>query len=356
MGTVCRLLLSRVGLAVLPVSLAVPLTRLVPPLEQHPYAVFFAAVVVSTWLGGSRASLLATALSGVALDFFFLPPVYTLGPGPADGVRLLAFVLAGALLGLFQVSRERAEASLRQRERRRGEFLAVMAHELRNFLAPVVAAVRILRGTDGDDPAGVRCLEIVERQVHNMGRLINDLLDAARLEQGKLRLNPETVDLTTAVAQVVETARPVVEARRHRLTTDLPAGPLHVQADPTRLAQIVMNLLTNAARYTQPGGQITVVLERVAGEAVLRVRDSGVGIPPEKLEEVFAPFVQVGEGAADGLGVGLSLARGLARLHGGDIRARSDGPGQGSEFVVCLPLPPDEATVIELVRKPPRPA
>ncbi len=212
-------------------------------------------------------------------------------------------------------------------------------------------------GAGGDgSPAGVRCLEIVERQVHNMGRLINDLLDAARLEQGKLRLNPETVDLTTAVAQVVETARPVVEARRHRLTTDLPAGPLHVQADPTRLAQIVMNLLTNAARYTQPGGQITVVLERVAGEAVLRVRDSGVGIPPEKLEEVFAPFVQVGEGAADGLGVGLSLARGLARLHGGDIRARSDGPGQGSEFVVCLPLPPDEATVIELVRKPPRPA
>jgi signal transduction histidine kinase len=331
-------LLCRGVLVVASVALAVPLTLLLPPLEQAPYALFYAAVVVSAWYGGSWASLLATALSALALDLFFLPPVYALGTGPADSVRLGAFVLAGALLGLLLGARERSERSLRERDRRRSEFLAVMAHELRNFLSPLRAAVGVLRGGGARDPAAERCLEIVERQVQNMGRLINDLLDAARLEHGKLWLQRGPVDLSAVVRQAVEAARPLIEERRHQLTVDLPPQPLPLQADATRLEQVLMNLLSNAARYTAPGGRIVVVAGQERDEAVVRVRDTGVGIPPAVLPRLFHLFAQEKNGSHGGLGVGLQLVRGLVQLHGGTVTAHSEGTGRGSEFVVRLPL------------------
>jgi signal transduction histidine kinase len=330
--------LSRGAVAFIAVALAVGLTRLVPPLEQAPYALFFAAVVVSACYGGFWASLLATALSVLALDFFFLPPHYALGTDLADGVRLGAFLVAGALTALVQGLRERMEASLRQRDRRKEEFLALMAHEMRNFLSPISAAVRVMRAPDVSGAVAERCLEVVERQMHNMGRLVTDLLDATRLEQGKLRLCKEPVDLTAVVAHAVEAVRPLVESHGHTLTVGLPSAPLRLEADPTRLEQIVINLLTNAAKYTGPQGRIAVEVEQSRGEVLLRVRDTGAGIPAEKLAHVFDLFVQLGEGRSDGLGVGLSLVRGLARLHGGDVFAVSDGPGKGSAFVVRLPL------------------
>jgi signal transduction histidine kinase len=338
MRSLVRPLLRRGGLVFVSVALAVPLTFLLPPLEQAPYALFFAAVVVCAWYGGSWASLLATALSAVALDLFFIPPIYALGTDPADSVRLGAFVLAGALLGLFQGARERLEKSLRERDRRRAEFLAVMAHELRNFLSPLTTAVRVLRGGEMRGPAAERCLEIVERQVRNMGRLINDLLDASRLEHGKLQLHEGPIDLTAVVRQAVEAARPLIEARRHQLTVDLPPGPLPLQADATRLEQVLMNLLTNAVRYTEPGGLISVAVVRLRKEALLRVRDNGLGIAPEMLPQMFDLFAQANSGSHGGLGVGLQLVRGLVQLHGGTVTAFSKGLGQGSEFVVRLPL------------------
>jgi signal transduction histidine kinase len=330
--------LSRGGLAFASVALAVPLTLLLPPLEQAPYALFFAAVTVSAWYGGSWAGLLAIALSALALDLFFLPPLYALGHDRADAVRLAAFLVAGLLIGLLQVTRERAEESWRQRERRRGEFVAIMAHELRNFLAPVAGAVRILRVGGVRAPDAERCLEMAERQAQNMARLINDLLDAARLEQGKLRLCKGSVDLAATIHQAVEAARPLVKERGHLLTVDVPPGPLHLHADATRLEQILLNLLTNAAKYTEPGGRIAVTAEHAHGQAVLRVRDTGMGIVAGKLAHVFDLFVQAEGGTPEGLGVGLSLVRGLARLHGGDATAHSEGPGRGSEFVVWLPM------------------
>jgi signal transduction histidine kinase len=330
--------LCRGVLVVASVALAVPLTLLLPPLEQAPYALFFAAVVVSAWYGGSWASLLATALSALVLDLFFTPPLFALGGDPDDNVRLAAFVVAGALLGLLMGSRERFERLLRERERRRAEFLAVMAHELRNFLSPLRSAVGVLRGGGARDPAAERCLEIVERQVQNMGRLINDLLDAARLEHGKLRLHTGPVDLAAVVRQAVEAARPLVESRRHELTVDLPPGPLPLQADATRLEQVLMNLLSNAVRYTEPGGRIVVSAGQERDEAVVRVRDTGVGIAPAALPHLFRLFAQERSGSHGGLGVGLQLVRGLVQLHGGTVTAFSKGPGHGSEFVVRLPL------------------
>jgi signal transduction histidine kinase len=338
MRALVRSLLRRGGLVVVSVALAVPMTLLLPPLEQAPYALFFAAVVVSAWYGGSWASLLATALSALALDLFFLPPIYAVGTDLADGVRLGAFVLAGALIGLFQGTRERFERSLREREQRRAEFLAVMAHELRNFLSPLTSAVGVMRGGDMRGQDAERCLEIVERQVRNMGRLVNDLLDASRLEHGKLRLRKGPVDLAAVVGQAVEAARPAAEARGHQLTVDLPPGPLPLQADATRLEQVLMNLLTNAARYTEPGGRITVSVGRLRDEAMVRVRDTGVGIAPEVLPNLFDLFAQANNGSHGGLGVGLQLVRGLVQLHGGTVAAFSKGLGQGSEFVVRLPL------------------
>jgi signal transduction histidine kinase len=333
-------MLLRLGLAIIAVALAVPLTLLFQPLQQAPYALFFAAVVVSAWCAGCWAALLATALSAVALDLFFLAPLFALGTDQADGIRLGAFLFAGGLTALLEATRTRLEDSLRQRARLGRESLARIAHELRNFLAPVAAAARVLRGHDMRGVAAERSLEILERKVQQMGRLINDLVDTARLEQGKLRLCKEPVDLAMAASHAIEAARSFLEARDHTVSLQGPPGALYLDADPMRLEQILINLLINAAKYTDPGGRITVKLEPAPGAVLLRVRDTGAGIPPEKLEHVFELFEQIGQGSPDGLGVGLSLARGLARLHGGDVTVRSDGPGMGSEFVVHLPPSP----------------
>ncbi len=332
----------RAGLAALAVALAVPLTLLFPPLQQAPYAIFFAAVVATAWYAGWWPGLLATALSALALEFFFLPPLYSLGADRDDRVRLAAFLFAGGLVVLLEAARARLEGALRRRARRGGESLAFVAHELRNFLSPMAAATRLLRGREIEGAAAERCLEMLERKVQQMGRLVHDLLDAARLEQGKLRLRTEPVDLAAAVGQAVDAARPLFEERGQRLTVEAPPARLWLEADATRLEQILLNLLVNAAKYTPPGGRVAVAVERAPGAGLVRVRDTGAGIPPEKLSRVFEPFEQVEQGSHDGLGVGLSLARGLARLHGGDLTVCSEGAGKGSEFIVRLPLPPAE--------------
>jgi PAS domain S-box-containing protein len=233
--------------------------------------------------------------------------------------------------------RVRAEEALREADRRKDEFLATLAHELRNPLAPIRNALEILRMTGG----GERIRETMERQVAQLVRLVDDLLDVSRITRGKVKLRTARIDLASVVEGAVETSRPVIEAAGHRLTVAPAPGPLVLEADPARLAQVLSNLLNNAAKYTEPGGQIWLTVEREASHAVLRVRDTGIGIPADMLQRVFEMFTQVDRSAGHaqgGLGIGLALVRSLVQLHGGAVQAHSDGPGQGSEFTVRLPL------------------
>ncbi len=232
------------------------------------------------------------------------------------------------------------EQALREADRRKDEFLATLAHELRNPLAPIRNALHLMRRPDGDgEMESERAM--AERQVTHLARLIDDLMDVARISQGKIDLHREAVDLATIVSQSVETARPQIDDRRHRLTVSLPGEAIRLEADPTRLEQVLWNLLNNSAKYTEPGGEITLTVEPDGGEAVLRVQDTGIGIRPEMLPNVFDMFVQVDDHkghSQGGLGIGLSLVRTLVEMHGGSIAAHSEGPGMGSEFVVRLPI------------------
>ncbi|VTT98761.1 multi-sensor hybrid histidine kinase : Chemotaxis protein methyltransferase CheR OS=Chondromyces apiculatus DSM 436 GN=CAP_7340 PE=4 SV=1: PAS_4: GAF_2: HisKA: HATPase_c: Response_reg [Gemmataceae bacterium] len=239
--------------------------------------------------------------------------------------------------------RVRAEA-LAEADRRKDEFLAMLAHELRNPLAPVRNAVQVLRATRADDPAVVRHADLLTRQIGHMAHLVDDLLDVSRITRGKVDLRKVRVDLADLVAAAVETARPLIEARRHQLRVSLPAEPVLVEADPTRITQSLGNILTNAAKYTEDGGHIWVAAGRDGAEATVSVRDTGIGLSPEMLTRVFDLFTQESrtiDRSQGGLGIGLTLARRLVEMHGGTVRAASEGPGRGSEFTVRLPaLPP----------------
>jgi signal transduction histidine kinase len=230
--------------------------------------------------------------------------------------------------------------TLQKADHRKDEFLAVLAHELRNPLAPIRNAVQILRQ---DAPmAELRSArDVIDRQVGQMTHLINDLLDVARISHGRIELRRERVELAAVVRSALEATRPLVESSSHRLDVALPPGPILLEGDPTRLAQIFSNLLNNAAKYTERGGQIRLAAEQVDRHVRVRVTDSGIGIPPAQLPSLFEMFTQ-GDGALDraqgGLGIGLGLARSLVELHGGTIEAFSAGLGRGSEFVVRLPV------------------
>ncbi|WP_149114538.1 hybrid sensor histidine kinase/response regulator [Limnoglobus roseus] len=241
---------------------------------------------------------------------------------------------------LLAETRRTAEA-LKDADRRKDEFLATLAHELRNPLAPIANGLQVLKISN--DPAVTgRARDMMERQLRHMVRLVDDLLDISRVTSGKIRLRPEPLDLRTAVEAAVEATRPVVDAGDHHLTVHRPEEPLMLVADPTRLTQVVGNLLTNAAKYTPNGGRIEVTVQRVEREGVVCVKDSGVGIPPEMLDRVFDQFTQVGKNldlAQGGLGIGLALVRKLVELHDGRVTAESPGVGQGSTFTVRLPLP-----------------
>jgi PAS domain S-box-containing protein len=247
------------------------------------------------------------------------------------------------LLGREQTARAAAEAANRSKE----EFIAMLAHELRNPLAPIRMAMRTLRGPAERDPDVRRATEVIERQSRHLARLLDDLLDAARLTREKIELRRTATTLQSVVSEAVEATRELVETRGHTVTVSLPATPVWLDADPTRLAQVVGNLLNNAAKYTAPGGHIAVSGATNGGEAVLRVRDTGIGIPPETLTRIFDLFAQGDRTLAPstgGLGIGLTLARMLVQLHGGTLSATSAGAGHGSEFVVRLPLGAPAAT------------
>lgn len=264
---------------------------------------------------------------------------------PFEPAELIATVKS--LLRLRRAERElrlRAD-QLTDADRRKDEFLATLAHELRNPLAAIMTAIGILERKPTEDPKEARMRSIIHRQTHHLARLVDDLLDVSRITRGKVELRRERLDLCEVLRQALALMRPVAEGRQLRLESHLPESPVWLNADATRLEQVFMNLLDNATKYTDAGGSIFLHLSQEGmdggARAVVRLKDTGVGIPAHKLPSIFELFSQVDESlerSRGGLGIGLTLVRNLVELHGGTVLAQSPGLGRGSEFVVKLPL------------------
>jgi signal transduction histidine kinase/DNA-binding response OmpR family regulator len=240
--------------------------------------------------------------------------------------------------------------TIRETDRRKDEFLATLAHELRNPLAPVRNAVEILNRLDLQDQRIERCRTIIDRQVKQLTRLVDDLLDVSRINSGKIELRKERVNVATIIDRAVEISRTAIESAGHELSVTLPERPLVLEVDPIRIAQVIANLLNNAAKYTAHGGRIQLIASGDESTASISVVDNGVGIPPGMLSDIFSMFTQVENSldrAQGGLGVGLSLSKRLVELHGGNVSAHSEGLGLGSEFIIKLPLTTQAPTPME---------
>ncbi len=233
---------------------------------------------------------------------------------------------------------EARDAALREANRLKDEFLAMLGHELRNPLAPILTALEVMKMRGSSD--SLREREVIERQVRHMVALVDDLMDVTRITSGKVLLSRAPVEIAVIVAKAIETASPILESRRHRFSVSVPETGLAVDGDANRLAQVFSNLLTNAAKYTDPGGTISLTARRDGGWAQIAIKDDGRGIPPAMLPVVFERFVQTPQTidrAEGGLGLGLAIVESLVKRHGGEVFATSEGPGRGSEFVVRLP-------------------
>jgi signal transduction histidine kinase/ActR/RegA family two-component response regulator len=309
--------------------------------RSDPFLPFVGAVLIASWLGGLGPGLLATLLSVMVTDFFFVPPVFSLQIAKlVHGGDLLLFIVLGVLISSISEKRLRLVRQLRDADRRKDEFLATLAHELRNPLAPIANSVQFFRLNPTPDPKLRKLREIIERQVRQMTRLLDDLLDISRITRDKLELRKESIDLASVLECANETARLSIEPQSHDFSICLPETPIYIEADPTRLAQVFTNLLNNAAKFTPPGGCIELLVETRENDVVVKVRDNGIGIAAGDLGRVFEKFTQVGRGTRgtkSGMGIGLALARRLVDMHGGTIDAKSEGLGHGSEFQVRLP-------------------
>ena len=242
---------------------------------------------------------------------------------------------------LLETELRKRVAVMAEDDRRKNEFLATLAHELRNPLAPIQYAYELMNLAGSNETLRSEAQSILHRQVQHMVRLIDDLLDLSRITRNKLELRRERVELTAVIEDAIETIRPIMEARGHDLRVRLAPGPILVHADRTRLAQVFSNLLSNAAKFTERGGRIRLTSEREGKDIVVRVQDNGIGIAPAMLPRVFDMFVQADrslERTQSGLGIGLTLVRRVAEMHGGSVEARSEGTGKGSEFLVRIPI------------------
>ena len=259
---------------------------------------------------------------------------------------------SGTIIGASKIARDitarrqledhlrRMAVDLAEADRQKGEFLATLAHELRNPLAPLRSALDLLKQSGADASRAQLARDTMDRQLGQMVRLVDDLLDVNRVMHNRLELRPVDIDIALVIHQAVEVSQPLVDKGRHHLRVVLPAEPVFLHADPVRLTQVFANLLNNSCKYTPPGGRLQISAEREGEHAVVRVKDSGAGIPPDQLEKIFNMFNQIDrapERAQGGLGIGLTLVRRLVEMHGGSVRASSEGPGKGSEFIVRLP-------------------
>jgi PAS domain S-box-containing protein len=254
--------------------------------------------------------------------------------------------------------RKKFEQALKEADRRKDEFLATLAHELRNPLAPIRNGIEVLKVAGADPSTSGPVLEMMDRQLAQMVRLVDDLLDVSRISRGKIELRTEPVELSAIVRSALETSRPMLEAAGHRLIVDVPGEPILVEADVTRLAQVLSNLLNNAARYTPRGGIVRLLVGAAPHEVTIRVEDNGIGIPAEKLGQVFDLFAQVDsslERSQSGLGIGLTIVKRLVEMHGGRVEAHSEGAGRGAQFVVRLPRLPSRTARRPAAAAPPAP-
>lgn len=343
--------------------------------ERATYSALYGAVAIAVWYGGLNAGVLAALIGFPLSTYLFRWPSYGIDR-EQDIIALVLYVLScTVIIGLGErahrakrrlvIARQRAQRSveqlrcaeaemreagrrfealqqqLRESDRRKDEFLATLAHELRNPLAPLRNGLEIMRlGADADTVERMRA--IMERQLAQMTHLLDDLLDVSRINAGRLPLRRQALDIRSIVERALETSRPALDAGRHACTIDAPVSARYVDGDPVRLVQVFSNLLNNAAKFTRTPGQIRVLIDDgVDGEVCIRVRDTGVGISADQIGRVFQMFSQVDAGPAsgkDGLGIGLALVRGIVELHGGRVEAASDGAGLGSVFAVHLPL------------------
>lgn len=298
--------------------------------------------MLARMLTGERVSHFDTVR--VRSDGQLIPASLTVSPIKDD---------AGRIIGTSRIIRDisdrkqneeriyRLMTQLHEADRHKDEFLATLAHELRNPLAPIRNAIQFLKAKGPPDPDLQWAGDVLDRQVQVMTRLLEELLDVSRISLNRLELRKERTTLAAVMEAALETSRPVIDAGAHELTVDLPAEPIPLEADPTRLAQVFSNLLNNAAKYTQEGGRIRVTAEAKGTDVIVSVKDSGIGIVPEMLPRVFDIFSQAqptSEQTGGGLGIGLSLVKAVVELHGGSVEPHSDGPSRGSEFVVRLPV------------------
>jgi signal transduction histidine kinase/ActR/RegA family two-component response regulator len=289
-----------------------------------------ALMLVPLLVRGRKLGVLALGLDDPARGF------------DADTVAMVADL---ATRGATALDNALLFRKIQDEDQRKNEFLAMLAHELRNPLAPISNAVHILRVSEGDATKVAWARDLIGRQLKQLVRLVDDLLDVSRITRGKIELKIETVDVAQVAAAAIETSRPNIDAQRHTLSLQLPVEPLALRGDFTRVAQILSNLVNNAAKYTPKGGRISLLAMREGDEVVFRIRDSGVGIPREFLGSIFDPFTQVDRTLArshGGLGIGLTLVRRLVEMQNGRVAVRSEGRNRGSEFTVALPLAHEE--------------
>ena len=234
-----------------------------------------------------------------------------------------------------------ADEALVEADRRKDDFLALLGHELRNPLAPILTAVAILQMKGPAEPPLVKARDVIVRQTMHLSKLVDDLLDIGRITQGKLRLDKQLVDVSAMIERAREMCAPGIDLRRQNLSIAIDDAAMTLQADPARIVQVLCNLLKNASKYSDIGGNIELKAARESGDAVISVRDSGIGIAPDMLRGIFQPFVQIGSAsdrADGGLGLGLPLVKSLVEMHGGTVEARSEGLDRGSEFIVRFPI------------------
>jgi signal transduction histidine kinase/CheY-like chemotaxis protein len=369
----------RYGIAVLAAVLALGARLAIDPWveERMPFLLACLAVVAVAWHGGFGPSLVALVVGWFTSAYFFLNPRYSLRESLASHeIQVIGFAFLGVTIGWFSErlraarrraekqaddavrqsralaqevkERQRLEEELQRRnealadaDRRKDVFLAMLGHELRNPLSPIRNAVHFLQTLAIREPKLREPCALIDRQVTHFTRLVDDLLDVARITRGQIRLRQEPLNLATILERAIDSTRLLIEGNRHTLTLTRFPEPTRVLADATRLEQIFGNLLNNAAKYTEPSGSIHVIEERHGNVAVVRIRDTGFGIAPALLPHIFDLFIQ-GDRTLDrshgGLGIGLTLVKILVELHGGTVAAYSEGIGQGSEFVVRLPL------------------
>lgn len=322
------------------------------PFRDNAWLIVIVAILACSWFGGVGPSLLAPILLVMSIRIVQRDMDRVFDFSTKEFTDLAVLLLLTAAVGWSGQVRRRAQelarrqaAQLLEEARRKDQFLATLAHELRNPLAPLRTGLELLK-LAGDEPSDKALAgevsAMMQRQVDHLVRLIDDLLDMSRINTGKIELRLERVDLAAMIRDAVDSSQPHFHAARHHLDVTIKDAGLVLDADPARLSQVVLNLLNNAAKFTPAGGHIQLSAGRNGNLAEIRVRDNGVGIPPEMLPRVFDMFTQVDNSLSrsqGGLGIGLSIVRTLVQMHGGAVAVHSDGVGQGSEFIVRLPLP-----------------